>query len=628
MKKTALMVLALIAITAVAAMAQGPFTDVPTDHWAYDAINTLQKDGILIGYPDGTYAGKRTITRYEFATALARLAATIPGNVNNPKDPDLSKLATKEELKAAIAGIQIPSIANLATKADVDALKKLIDEFRDEIAALGVDVDALKRDVAALSARVDAIEAEMKRVRFTGDVTVFTVATSSRRGETMDADSRTTAEGTPLLRNVAVVKDFDLKIVGRINDNTTAFATINYGNYLNYLGYVDSFAGGTRATDKAADGAASLKNSLSDTFFPYYLAVNTGLGKGDLTVGRFPLQFTPYTLKKVDVDSYTSILKTDDGNYPVDGAKLGYNFGGVDLTLFAVKNDSNDFLHYGLAGPDKGLIQMVTGKAVGGLSAVTQSAGARATVGVFGGTLGATYYQAWDKSAYEAANPYDQARVYGADLAIGLPWVNTLAFAGSWTQSDTLTREGVEHDVDYGNIAWDGKLTATIFNSVGIGAGYKSIGRNFAAAGAWDKIGSWVNPTNIKGPYADVAFSILSNVKLNLNGEFLKFKDDFSTGDFSAARDDKLTKAEADLRWAFSKTNSLDASYEWVQFDPEVGEKATESYLTIGLSHQMSPNAGLRVGYQFIGYTEDGAGESVSNDYRGGLGVVQMGVSF
>jgi len=37
------------------ALAQGPFADVPTDHWAYDAVNELAKQGIVNGYPDSTF---------------------------------------------------------------------------------------------------------------------------------------------------------------------------------------------------------------------------------------------------------------------------------------------------------------------------------------------------------------------------------------------------------------------------------------------------------------------------------------------------------------------------------------------------------------------------------------------
>ena len=60
--------------------ASGPFADVPTDHWAYTSVEKLRDAGIVIGYPDMTYGGKRAMTRYEFAVAIARLLALIPKN--------------------------------------------------------------------------------------------------------------------------------------------------------------------------------------------------------------------------------------------------------------------------------------------------------------------------------------------------------------------------------------------------------------------------------------------------------------------------------------------------------------------------------------------------------------------
>lgn len=636
MKKTAMLVV-LILVFAAPVFAQGPFNDVPTDHWAYDAVNQLQKDGIIIGYPDGTYGGKRAMSRYEFAVAIARLQ--IPGA---GAEVDTSKFATKDELSKYALKSELPDLSKYATKADVDALRKLIDEFRDEIAALGVDVDALKRDVAALAARVEALEAEQKRVRLTGDVNVFAIASNDRGSLTnpVDLDERVIGassgaghQNDTLARTIGVVKDFDLNIVGRVSASTTANATINYGNYLNYVAAVDDFANGERPT------------SAVDDFFPYYLYIGTALGKGDLTVGRFPLQFTPYTLKKIDVDSYTSILKTDDGNYPLDGIKLGWGFGGVDLTLFAAKSDSNVYLANGLTGqPNSGLYGPNTGSAydffptiadtgvVGSLSApITQSAGVRATVGTpWKGTLGATFYQSWAEGAYFGGADYDQARVWGFDLAIPV-W--KLGVAGSWTRSDTLSANGSSAaDLDDDNTAWDVKLTAGL-GKLGIGAGYKRIERQFAAAGSWDKIGHWQNPTDIKGPYVDFNYPIGRKLNVVLNGEWLKMIDTVTTTPSTAfgVANDEIFKAEGGIKWGISKSNSLDLGYQWVKFDPKGAglDEAIETYLTIGWAHQLSENTGFKVGYQLINY-DDGADKAgpYINDYRGGLGVVQFGVTF
>ena len=48
------------------------FPDVPENHWAYEYIRVLAGNGLIQGYPDGTFGGDRSMTRYEFAALLYR----------------------------------------------------------------------------------------------------------------------------------------------------------------------------------------------------------------------------------------------------------------------------------------------------------------------------------------------------------------------------------------------------------------------------------------------------------------------------------------------------------------------------------------------------------------------------
>ena len=48
------------------------FPDVPENHWAYEYVNGLREQGIVEGYPDGTFGGDRSMTRYEIAAVLYR----------------------------------------------------------------------------------------------------------------------------------------------------------------------------------------------------------------------------------------------------------------------------------------------------------------------------------------------------------------------------------------------------------------------------------------------------------------------------------------------------------------------------------------------------------------------------
>ena len=74
------------------------FPDVPRNHWAYQYISQLAGNGILVGYPDGTFKGNATMTRYEFATMLYRAlqnGAPIDDNMRRAMDefqPELQNI--------------------------------------------------------------------------------------------------------------------------------------------------------------------------------------------------------------------------------------------------------------------------------------------------------------------------------------------------------------------------------------------------------------------------------------------------------------------------------------------------------------------------------------------------------
>jgi len=77
----------------------GPFTDVPTDHWAYDAIDKLQSEGFVEGYPDGTFRGNRSFTRYEMAMVVARIWDRLVSELEALQTPDMTGYVTNDKLQ-------------------------------------------------------------------------------------------------------------------------------------------------------------------------------------------------------------------------------------------------------------------------------------------------------------------------------------------------------------------------------------------------------------------------------------------------------------------------------------------------------------------------------------------------
>jgi archaellum component FlaC len=121
------------------------FSDVPAGHWAKEAVEALAARGIIVGFPDGTFRGNETLTRYQAALIIYRLLQQI-----------------EEELKAKG---ESPTMEALSPE-DLEALKNAIQELAAELAALGVRVSALedsaatKEDIARLEALIEELKAQ------------------------------------------------------------------------------------------------------------------------------------------------------------------------------------------------------------------------------------------------------------------------------------------------------------------------------------------------------------------------------------------------------------------------------------------------------------------------------------
>jgi len=146
-----LLLVALLAL-AVPALAQSPFSDVPMDHWAYQAVDTLTKAGLIEGYPDGTFRGNQPMTRYEFAMLIAR--AMQSKALQGPAGP-----AGPAGVSGAGAGL---------TPEQAALLERLKNEFMPELKQLRSDLNDLESRVADLEAKPEY----KQKVTVGGDVSV------------------------------------------------------------------------------------------------------------------------------------------------------------------------------------------------------------------------------------------------------------------------------------------------------------------------------------------------------------------------------------------------------------------------------------------------------------------------
>lgn len=151
--------------------AANPFSDVPADHWAYDAIAQLAAEGVVEGYGDGSYRGEQEITRYEMAQMVAKAMAKGTNSA---------------------------------------VLDKLAAEFADELNQLGV--------------RVSALEKRIDNVKFDGELRYRYAHKSSKD----DAGHRSTVyqkKGTDKNKNELRLR---LNMAAKVNENWTVKSRFDY----------------------------------------------------------------------------------------------------------------------------------------------------------------------------------------------------------------------------------------------------------------------------------------------------------------------------------------------------------------------------------------------------------------
>ena len=287
--KKILALAAVAALTAgVSAYAANPFSDVTPSDWAYQAVVDLSEQGVVEGYPDGTFKGERNITRYEMAQIIARM------------------LAKEDQL-------------NAEQRATLD---KLAGEYADELANLGVRVSNLEKKVGNIywsgDARmryqdnaIDAADGWNGRMRINvkgqvNDSTYVQGQLTSNMDFKSNKDDETKVTFTQLFAN----HDFGTAATVRLGRIPVAFG--DQGGWL----YGDSYG---------VDGAEAA----------FHLGEKVDVTAG---YGRF------------NTSDYDKNVEDQDAFYARGAAKLGDGKLGVDYIKFTGDKKANTAAGYELMG--------------------------------------------------------------------------------------------------------------------------------------------------------------------------------------------------------------------------------------------------------------------------------------
>lgn len=126
------------ACAAVTVSAANPFTDVSSDDWAYQAVASLSDEGVIDGYPDGTFRGDKHVTRYEIAQIVARLMAK-EDTLNASQKETLAKLSSQYANELKDLGVRIAELekkrgaTDLITELRVQSIDRYDNVFKGNV---------------------------------------------------------------------------------------------------------------------------------------------------------------------------------------------------------------------------------------------------------------------------------------------------------------------------------------------------------------------------------------------------------------------------------------------------------------------------------------------------------------
>ncbi len=409
MKQTAVLLAALLSLALVAPALAQPFADVPTDHWAYDAIAELAAKGLIEGYPDGAFRGDRAMTRYEMAMVVARLLARIEAIKIPPLPPDLARQKDIAAVTAALKATDKRLTAKLAT------VQRLVAEFRAELAALGVRVTAVEEELAAIRARLD-------NTRITGDLRV--------RYNVFDAGS---VSGGATFRSPDARIRMRVTFTGTIAPNTQAVLRLWAANNAG-LGNFDTRLGNNLVFGSVAFDTAyiDIRNTWGANLWRVGRQFFTLAGQGPFGTG---LLYDPQNNLATTASFTTTSILGVTGTGLSDGLRGDFTWGPVNLRLAIFRSAA--LPHVAALGPTNGLDHRVAELAIGTL--------------LPGWLITGTYYEAWQHPNC-GAGPGCSG---GTGYSVGI--------AGTIIPGFTL----------YGDIAWWGSRPTVGAGQLGTGTAWR-----------------------------------------------------------------------------------------------------------------------------------------------------------
>ena len=618
---SATLCLSMIAPAMSQAQAPDMFKDLDPSHWAYQATEALRAKNIVWGYPDGYFRGKRTLTRYEFAVALDRALKTIPPTQKGDTGPAGPAGPAGERGPQGETGPAGPQGPPGVTPEELAAFRKLLNEFKDELAGFGNTIQGINRKLDTLSSQVAGVIARLDKMPKIGGGFFWAARTDRADGGYVDYEGH--VGGIPgkggLVNTPATLHEFALTINAPIPGGATFDGALVTGTYKN-------FYAGTLGMNVA--GANPLVHPAASDTYIHHAQVDTpfgALGRGSkFTFGRFGQKVSRLTLWRPDFDRLLMNPFEDDGNYYIDGVRLNTNFGSVSVEAFggqtmSVTGTSGMAWNSPIAGtgtvagfdifkPSAGGLIKPYAQPYQGQMVVDQLAGISAGLNLNVLQGGHIRLTAIDTSAElagsKAPSGFSNVLIVGSDFDVKVQ--DRITLTGNWGK--TITGSGKfdsigthENNAFNANIGWgSGGLNVT--------AGYRYIDPLFYAPGYWGRIGNWINPTNIQGPTFRAGYDFSPSFGMNIGGDFFSAARNRAGALGGLSTDDEINRILVGLRWDIAKNFRTTVDWEGVNYKLK-GTHAgltpggtgtvhpTEQYITLGTGYNLTSTTQLKVNY-------------------------------
>ncbi|MEH2233193.1 MAG: iron uptake porin [Nostoc sp.] len=130
--------------------------DVQPSDWAFGALQSLvERYGCIAGYPDGTYLGNRSISRYEFAAGLnaclEKINDAMPAVVTERLALSVRVASRREVERSRSAGYAYANNKiNTINNEDLISLQRLQGEFKAELQQLQQRVEVVEKQSSEL----------------------------------------------------------------------------------------------------------------------------------------------------------------------------------------------------------------------------------------------------------------------------------------------------------------------------------------------------------------------------------------------------------------------------------------------------------------------------------------------